>query len=454
LIHPVRCVGAGPGLGRWPWSGEVPGLQLAPPPGAGDADMAEGIVTRMNVPEPASNDHYDPLLRAAERVLAHTWGHEVRLGQGIRLTAPGRRNLLLRCPVLSGGGPASLIVKQVTTAAASFQQADLGDVQRFCRDWAGAQFVSTVQHQAPHSPRFYGGNREAGFILLEDLGAHASLVEPLLHGAEADAIQALLGYAARLGALHTDTIGQEAAFTRLWQTLTPQALAVTDDVQRFAVQIRLLQHHMERLGARVEPAFGAEVATTLIALHTPGPFWAYLHGDPCPDNVVYPGAAVRLLDFECGRFGQALCDGTYGRMLFPTCWCANRLPETVVTQMETVYRAALVPGCPAAADEHLFEDALVDACGYWVLRTLVRHLPQALYEDRPWGIATIRPRLVSRLEAFITTAEAYHRLPAMRGTAHRVLEALRRRWPATPPLALYPAFRQDAPRQRETTEPG
>jgi hypothetical protein len=135
--------------------------------------MAEGIVTRMNVPEPASNDHYDPLLRAAERVLAHTWGHEVRLGQGIRLTAPGRRNLLLRCPVLSGGGPASLIVKQVTTAAASFQQADLGDVQRFCRDWAGAQFVSTVQHQAPHSPRFYGGNREAGFILLEDLGVHA-----------------------------------------------------------------------------------------------------------------------------------------------------------------------------------------------------------------------------------------------------------------------------------------
>src|SRR5205823_4262609 len=137
-----------------------------------------------------------------------------------------------------------------------------------------------------------------GFILLEDLGAHASLVEPLLNGGEADAIQTLLGYAARLGALHTDTIGQEAGFTRLWQTLTPQPVSVTHDVKRLAEQIVLLPRHVEYLGARVAPAFREEVATTLIALHTPGPFWAYLHGDLCPDNVVYTGAQVCLIDFE------------------------------------------------------------------------------------------------------------------------------------------------------------
>jgi len=444
-------VGADHVLGRWLWSGGIPGLQLAHTPSLGDAHTAEGIGTSVKVHEPVSSDPYDPLLRAAERVLAQTWGYEVRLGQGSRLTAPGRRNLILRCPVLSGRGPASLIVKQVTSEAASLHQADPWDVQRFCSDWAGAQFLSSVQDQAPHSPRFYGGDQEVGFILLEDLGAHASLVEPLLHGEATDAVQALLGYAARLGALHTDTIGQEAGFTRLWQTLTPQPVSGLHDVTRLAEQLLLLQRHVERLGVRVESSFGEEVATTLIALHTPGPFWAYLHGDPCPDNVVYIGTQVRLIDFECGHFGHALCDGTYGRMLFPTCWCANRLPETVVTQMETVYRAALVPGCPAAADDRLFADALVDACAYWVLRTLVRHLPQALDDDRTWGIAPIRPRLVSRLEAFITTAEASHRLPALRRTASRVLEVLRRRWPATPPLPLYPAFRQDAPRQPETT---
>jgi len=394
----------------------------------------------MHVHVPASHDDYGPLLRAAERVLTQTWGHEVRLGQGTRLTAPGRRNLLLRCPVLAGGGPASLIVKQVHSEATSLQQADTWDVQRFCRDWAGAQFLNSLQDHAPYSPCFYGGDREAGFILLEDLGMHASLVEPLLNGEEADAVQALLSYAARLGTLHADTIGQEARFTQLWQTLTPPVGSVTQEATRLAAQIVLLQQHVERLGARVPPAFGEEIATTLIALHTPGPFWAYLHGDPCPDNVVYTGAEVRLIDFECGRFGHALCDGTYGRMLFPTCWCANRLPETVVARMETVYRAALLPGCPAAADDGLFADALVDACGYWLLRTLVQHLPRAFDEDGHWDIAPIRPRLVSRLEAFITTAEAYHRHPAMRETAHQVLEVVRRHWPATPPLPLYPAF--------------
>ncbi len=54
-----------------------------------------------------------------------------------------------------------------------------------------------------------------------------------------------------------------------------------------------------------------------------------------------------------------------------------------------------------------------------------------------------RPRLVSRLEAFITTAEAYHCLPAVQATAHQVLKVLRQRWPETPPLPVYPAFRQD-----------
>jgi hypothetical protein len=81
---------------------------------------------------------------AAERVLAQTWGHEVRLGQGTRLTEPGRRNMILRCQVLSGRGPASLIVKQVHSDAASLNQADVWDVQRFFSDWAGAQFLGSV----------------------------------------------------------------------------------------------------------------------------------------------------------------------------------------------------------------------------------------------------------------------------------------------------------------------
>src|SRR2546426_7058619 len=126
----VRYVGAGHVLGRWLWSGGIPGLPLAHTPGVGDAHTAEGLVMSVHVHEPVSNDHSDPLLRAAERVLAQTWGHAVRLGPGTRLSEPGRRNLILRCPVLAGRGPASLIVKQAHSEAASLHQADAWDVQR------------------------------------------------------------------------------------------------------------------------------------------------------------------------------------------------------------------------------------------------------------------------------------------------------------------------------------
>jgi hypothetical protein len=93
-------------------------------------------------------------------------------------------------------------------------------------------------------------------------------------------------------------------------------------------------------------------------------------------------------------------------------------------------------------EDSVFEIALVHVCASWVLNTLDRHLEAALQEDRLWGIATMRPRLLARLEAFITTAEEFDHLPAMRGTASRLLEVLVKRWPETPPLPLYPAFRK------------
>lgn len=186
-------------------------------------------------------------------------------------------------------------------------------------------------------------------------------------------------------------------------------------------------------------------------VESPGPFLAYIHGDPCPDNVFFLGEQVRLIDFEFGRFGHALLDATYGRMMFPTCWCANRLPRAVVAQMEAAYRAALVRGCPEAQEDRVFETSLVSVCAFWVLNTLSWQLAGALQGDRTWGIATVRSRFLALLEAFIATAEEFDHLPAMRGTASRVLEVLRNRWPETQPLPLYPAFREGVRHQPKAT---
>ena len=67
-------------------------------------------------------------------------------------------------------------------------------------------------------------------------------------------------------------------------------------------------------------------------MENPGPFHAYIHGDPCPDNVFFIDGEMLLIDFEFGRFGHALRDALYGRMPFPTCWCCNRLPAGCFTR--------------------------------------------------------------------------------------------------------------------------
>ena len=395
----------------------------------------------MTSSETENHGNFAPIVAAAEQVLARTWDRPVRLADVTPLTKEGRRNVVLRCRNISGGAPPSVIIKHVVTDNYDPENTTSWDVRRFFRDWAGAAFLSTLPSIPSSSPRFYAGDRTLGFFILEDLGPHHSLVTPLLEETAASATTALRTFATALGRLHAATIGQSASFAHLSQAIRPPG-AVSDPAVAFSEQAKRLQDVCERLAVRAEARFQQELEAVGGSMAHPGPFLVYVHGDPCPDNVFFTGEQLRLIDFEFGGFGHALLDGIYGRMMFPTCWCANRLPRALVAQMESEYRAELAAGCPEAQDDSVFEIALVHVCASWVLNTLDRHLEAALQEDRLWGIATMRPRLLARLEAFITTAEEFDHLPAMRGTASRLLEVLVKRWPETPPLPLYPAFRK------------
>jgi hypothetical protein len=156
-------------------------------------------------------DVFAPLLAAAERLLSREFGREVRLGDAARLSEHGRRNLLVRSRDLCGGFPASFIIKKVVVDTYNPDDAASWDIRRFFSDWVGAQFLSAMA-DGPHSPRFYGGDYSLGLFILEDLGYHRSLVEPLLKEDAASAERALLRFSARLGALHAATIGHSAQF--------------------------------------------------------------------------------------------------------------------------------------------------------------------------------------------------------------------------------------------------
>lgn len=388
----------------------------------------------------------DPLIvAAAERVLSTAVGHATQLTQVEFISERGRRNLLLRCHCSSDPGlPPSLIIKKVNANSYNPNNSNSWDTLRFFRDWIGAQFLSTISDQYPHSPRFYGGDRTLGFIILEDVPHHARLVESLLGcgSASADlsvrnqAERALLQYAACLAQLHVDTLDKAAEFEALAKEIAPKAQFMRESVD-IAKQERLLN----RLGIQPESNWLDDVNSINEVMKHPGVFLAYVHADACPDNVLDTGEGLRLIDFETGHFGHAFIDIAYGRMMFPSCWCANRLPHPVVQQMENTYRTILIKQRPIVENDSIFETALVRACGYWMLNTLTRHLESALRKDLNWGISTTRQRILARLEAFIATAQEFNQLPGWRGTASRLLDLLQQRWRGTPSLPDYPAFR-------------
>jgi hypothetical protein len=384
---------------------------------------------------------FTTILTSAERLLSRKFGRDVRFGDVVRLSDEGRRNLLLRCHSLHGSSPATVIIKKVVVDTYNPEDVASWDTRRFFSDWAGAEFLSGAL-DTPRTPRFYGGDYSNGFFILEDLGDQRSLVEPLLEEDAAGAERALLSFSACLGSLHAATIGRFGAFEDLLRTISPQVGTIGRTVTDLGKGSGQLQTCLDGLAVHPGIAFAQEVEAIVAAMENPGPFLSYIHGDACPDNTSWDGEELRVIDFEFGGFGHALIDATYGRMMFPTCWCANALPGDLVSRMEAVYRTELAKRCPEAQENRIFDAALANACGFWLLSTLGRSLAPALEADRTWGIATMRQRLVARLDAFITTAEEGNHLPALRDVASRLRDALRKAWPEAPPLPLYPAFQR------------
>ncbi|WP_058998881.1 phosphotransferase [Leptolyngbya sp. NIES-2104] len=331
------------------------------------------------------------------------------------------------------------MIKQLRVNPHRLEDANSWHTVRFFHDWVGAQFLSTLPDNFRHSPRFYGGDRNSGLIILEDVQNAARLVESLLGNDYAQAEQALLQYAECLGQLHAQTIGKAAEFEEMFKAIAPNVKPIRDTVNIHKHQLML-----ESLGICTENRWLHDLEAINETINHPGEYLAYIHADACPDNVLDTGAGLRLIDFETGHFGHALIDAAYGRMMFPSCWCANRLPHAVVQQMEDTHRAVLIQRCPVAADDRRFEIALVKACGFWLLYTLTRHLESALRKDLNWGTSTIRQRILARLEAFITTSQEFNQLPGLRNTSSQLLDLLRHRWSDVPDLPLYPAF-QDLP---------
>lgn len=384
----------------------------------------------------------DALGPVVETILGKRFGGAVRLDPGAALD-PGSRSQVYRFTVRDGPAdlPATVIAKQAGGTVGEPYDPDhpTGPAWGLFNEWAGLQFLDALGGDHPPAARFYGGDRDAGVVVLEDMGEGAHLHTFLLDNDPAAAEAALIGLATTLGHMHALGAGNVAAYRRLRDALGPANPEAT--LEGYDWLTPAFDGMVAAFGITPAPGTDSDLLALGAALRDPGPFLTYIHGDPCLDNCLLTPAGVRLFDFEVGGAGQALIDGVYGRMRFPSCWCVGQLPPAIPLRMEAAYRAELVRGCPAAADDTLLAHAVAEACAFWILRMgQWKQLTRALESDYEWGIATGRQRFLLRLPMVARTLGEIGHLDALGASFARMANAALRRWPDLAPMLYYPAF--------------
>ncbi|WP_454782570.1 GNAT family N-acetyltransferase [Legionella sp. WA2022007384] len=398
------------------------------------------------------------VLQIAIRILQHHFATDIEISSLKFLSEEERRNTVVRIMLNSKSSsvPKSIILKQSLT-----EESDGDDKEanaRFARDWAGLEFANQIHQKMHNVPYFYGGNKEHRFILIEDLGEpHISLVDSLTLPSREKAILALCRFMKALGSFHAASFGKTATYEALLEKFNEhtETLQENFDVTQTDL-LGKLQSANRKLNLSLTIECINEAKSLIQSLFKPGPFTVLTHGDICPDNVFDHEETrdLQLIDFEWACVGNALLDGTYLRMSMPTCWCAKSIPEDVIIALEIIYREELKPSIPAASDDLAYARAYTEACGFWLLQQTLPFLDSTLEKDRvgPSGPVpknslwkneenTVRPRVLSRLQAFVHVSSRNDLLPHLRQMAKNILNELKKHWNDVKNLEFYPAFK-------------
>lgn len=361
------------------------------------------------------------------------------------ISEAARRNRIIRIELQDTDK--SIIFKESRALAASGQTLSTQEIKhsydRFARDWAGLEFVSGLDKENPLCPQCYGGSKENRFVLMEDLGEQKTLADHLIQGDASAAGDSLNRYMNTLGRFHAAGHERISTYLEILNVINPEAPQISSEINLIIIQ-EIFQNTVEALtllGLTQPKGLMEEIESTVVAMYDQeGPFATVLHGDPCPDNVFDYSDKLLLIDFEWASIGSAFLDAAYPRMSMPSGWCAGTFPETVLDEVESVYRNELKKTMPAANDDAVYFKAYTQACALPLFKGDMRGLQAHFTQDDRWGIATIRERILSHLTAFINVSQKYDTLPALRSAAIDILAVLKEKWPESQPLALYPAF--------------
>lgn len=379
------------------------------------------------------------------------------------LSEAKRRNRIIRAHIegSSKSTPKHIIFKQ--TLKEDQTESDQDSLRRFSRDWAGLEFLSNINFQ--FSPHFYGGSLKHRFVLLEDLGElHVSLVDSLTSDKLQDAKAALHRLVKSMGQFHAAGYEKTQEYFKILHQLNPNLDTWQNDLDRsLEKSVPQLQSLLKKLNISASEELWKDIKSVLKSNIGPGPFTTLIHGDICPDNVFDNplNGEMHFIDFEHASVRSALLDGTYLRMGMPTCWCAKAIPNNLILELENIYREELKKKIPATHDDKVYHTAYVNACAFWMLNKGILLIEDVLDEERVGGSGPtppnslwkreenlVRPRVISRLQAFIDVTIKYNQLSTLRDMAEKILDEVKLQWPDVLSLNVYPAFEKSHGREK------
>ena len=401
----------------------------------------------------------DFIATVAASLLSKKFGERVRLRKGRTFTTGG--SIVVRCEVIDvhPNLPATFIVKKAREDEFEYQP-DSPETPNpahwLFNDWAASEFLNNVPSTIPLSPLLYGGSREFGLIVLEDLGdGEVPCTSDALLGDSAElAEQTLIEHVSLIGRLHASTIGRDTEYRRIRQRLGalpkperlyqdpwPEAQSGPIPANEIEGAIKLYRAAFEAVGISPQPGVADEISFVTETVEAcPKIFLAYCKGDQnMAGDYIRRHGIPRLFDFNTGGFRHALIEGMPGRM---TWGCMMRIPSRILPLMDTAYRAQLMERHPEISERE-FSQAMVEAGARWHIFHVIHRLPDALVGDRQRGLTSLRQQMIAWLAAFADLSEEFCGMWALGVSSRRIVERLCNIWPdEVAELPYYPAFRR------------
>ena len=302
------------------------------------------------------------------------------------------------------GRTRSLIVKEFTTA-------DEG--------WVRESAALTVLPTSVRAPRLVAADGRPPIVVMTDAGAGPSVAGALLGTDPGAAADAVVAWAATIGELHRETAGSRAAFRAALDDRAGDLPVAESTMPAFLAEAAtVIASSAGELGVAVPDGALDELRTLDDRLGVA----ALTPSDACPDNNVFTGDGLVLIDFEGAQWRPVAWDVAYLTVPWPSCWCSWRIPASVTERALRAYVAAF-PGCGAG----LRDEVDLAATG-WAFLSASWFLPRALPDDPP-SAQPDRPRpslrAITRHRFGQAASSGGSALPELAG---RLYDALTDRW--------------------------